>query len=153
MPLVGLVTNGAPKSKERAASALWHLSVDSVNQQAISKAGGIAPIVQLLEEGTVQATIFAAGALDRLARDNADNQASIAKKLVSLLGSKENGAQRQRNDPGEGGGAADPSGLAIAGHVPGSQELRRATTTRRVRFARPALRRPSSFEPSQSIGM
>ena len=31
VPLVGLVTNGNPMSKERAASALWHLSVAPAN--------------------------------------------------------------------------------------------------------------------------
>ena len=95
VPLVGLVTNGAPLSKERAASALWHLSVDAVNQFAISKAGGLAPIAQLLDDGTEQAAIFASEALDRLSLNNSDNQNQIAKKLVSLLGSKDFGAQQR----------------------------------------------------------
>ena len=95
VPLVGLVTNGAPMSKERAASALWHLSVDAVNQVAISKAGGIPPIVQLLEDGTEQATVFASDALDRLAANNPENQAMMAKRLVALLGSTSNGAQQR----------------------------------------------------------
>ena len=82
-------------SKERAASALWHLSVDAVNQVAISKAGGLAPLVQLLDDGTAQAAVFAADALDRLCIDNADNQSSIAKKLVTLLGSRDSGAQQR----------------------------------------------------------
>ena len=81
--------------KERAASALWHLSVDAVNQLLIAKAGGIAPLVQLLEDGTVQATVYAAEAIDRLARDNPDIQTQIAKKLVTLLVSKEWGAQQR----------------------------------------------------------
>jgi len=84
IPLVALVTTGAPLSKERAASALWHLSVDAGNQLAIAKAGGIGPLVQLLDDGTEQAAVYAAEALDRLARNNADIQAQIAKKLVSL---------------------------------------------------------------------
>ncbi len=95
IPLVALVTTGAPLSKERAASALWHLSVDAVNQIAIAKASGIAPLVQLLDDGTEQATVYAAEALDRLARDNADIQAQIAKKLVSLLSSRNEGAQQR----------------------------------------------------------
>ena len=84
IPLVALVTTGAPLSKERAASALWHLSVDAGNQLAIAKAGGIGPLVQLLDDGTEQAAVYAAEALDRLARNNADIQTQVAKKLVSL---------------------------------------------------------------------
>ena len=95
VPLVALVTTGAPLSKERAASALWHLSVDAVNQIAIAKASGIAPLVQLLDDGTEQATIYAAEALDRLASNNPDNQAQISKKLVALLGSRNEGAQQR----------------------------------------------------------
>ena len=40
------VSSGNQMGKERAASALWHLSVDAVNQVTIAKAGGIAPLVQ-----------------------------------------------------------------------------------------------------------
>ena len=54
------------------------------DQLAIAKAGGIGPLVQLLDDGTEQAAVYAAEALDRLARNNADIQAQIAKKLVSL---------------------------------------------------------------------
>ena len=95
LPLVGLVTSGNPASKERAASALWHLSLDPVNQQAVARAGGIAPLVMLLEDGNRQATRFAADALARLAQDNEDNQALMAKKLVGLLGSSNEAAQRR----------------------------------------------------------
>ena len=91
-----MVTNGDPNSKERAASALWHLSVDTDNKQQITRAGGIAPLVTLLENGTAQSHEFAAGALSRLAASNADNQAQIAKKLVTLLApSMSDGAQRR----------------------------------------------------------
>ena len=95
IPLVGLVTNGNEMGKERAASALWHLSVDAVNQVAIAKAGGIPPIVQLLDDGTQQAHEHAVAALARLSTDNPDNQAQIAKKLVGLLGHQNEGAQRR----------------------------------------------------------
>ena len=74
--------------KERAAGALWHLSMDSSNQQAIAKAGGIAPLVQLLDDGTEQATEWASEALKRLADSSNENQAQIAKKLVGLLSSQ-----------------------------------------------------------------
>ena len=95
IPLVGLVTNGNEMGKERAASALWHLSVDAVNQVAIAKTGGIPPIVQLLDDGTQQAHEHAIACLARLALDNPDNQAQIAKKLVGLLNSQNPGAQRR----------------------------------------------------------
>ena len=95
IPLVGLVTNGNQMGKERAASALWHLSVDTVNQVAIAKAGGIPPIVQLLDDGTVQAHEHAVAALARLSKDNPENQAQIAKKLVGLLSHQDEGAQRR----------------------------------------------------------
>ena len=46
---------------------------------SIAKAGGIAPLVQLLDDGTEQATVFAADALDRLAaNDNIDNQTNLS---------------------------------------------------------------------------
>ena len=93
IPLVGLVTNGNQMGKERAASALWHLSVDVVNQVAIAKAGGIPPIVQLLDDGTKQAHEHAVAALARLSTNNPENQAQIAKKLVGLLGHPDEGAQ------------------------------------------------------------
>ena len=95
IPLVGLVTNGNQMGKERAASALLHLSVDAVNQVLIAKAGGIPPIVQLLDDGTEQAHEYAVAALARLAINNPENQTQIAKKLVSLLSAQSEGAQRR----------------------------------------------------------
>ena len=96
VPLVGLVTNGNLMSKERAASALWHLSTDPSNQVAVAKAGGIPPLVQLLDDGTEQAHKHAADALDRLAQDNDPNQLQMAKQLVGLVGRGGSaGAQRR----------------------------------------------------------
>ena len=60
----------------------------------MAKAGGIAPLSQLLEEGTVKAKRFAADALARLAIDSPDNQSAIAKKLVGLIGSGSPEAQK-----------------------------------------------------------
>ena len=94
-PLVGLVTNGSLMGKERAAGALWHLSVDAVNRMIIAKAGGIAPLVQLLDDGTLQAQIHVAEALGRLAMNSPDNQAQIAKKLVGLIATNRPGAQQR----------------------------------------------------------
>ena len=95
IPLVGLVTNGNSMGKERAASALLHLSVDVVNQMQIAKVGGIPPIVQLLDDGTEKAHEHAVAALARLAHDNPDNQTQIAKKLVGLLSNPTEGAQKR----------------------------------------------------------
>ena len=95
-PLVGLVTSGSLMGKERAAGALWHLSVDSINRMIIAKAGGIAPLVQLLDDGTLQAHIHVAVALGRLALNNPDNQAQIAKKLVGLVGLTHRPGAQQR---------------------------------------------------------
>ena len=96
VPLVGLVTTGNPMSKERAASALWHLSVDPMNQVAVAKAGGIPPLVQLLDDGTDQAHQHAADALDRLANENDPNQLQMAKQLVGLVSKgKSPGSQRR----------------------------------------------------------
>ena len=95
IPLVSLLSTGSSTGKERAASALWHLSVDPVNQVVVAKAGGIAPLVQLLDDGTVQGTVFAADALAHLAKNSPDNQAAIAKKLVGLLDVRNSDAQRR----------------------------------------------------------
>ena len=43
---VALLSSGGLMGKERAAGALWHLSVDSGNRMSIAKAGGIPPLVQ-----------------------------------------------------------------------------------------------------------
>ena len=94
-PLVMLLTSGSLMGKERAAGALWHLSVDTGNRMSIAKAGGIAPLVQLLDDGTLQAHIYVAEALTRLAKNNPDNQAQIAKKLVGLLSYPRAGAQQR----------------------------------------------------------
>ena len=96
VPLVGLLSVGSLMGKERAAGALWHLSVDAVNRMIIAKAGGIAPLVQLLDDGTLQAHIHVAVALGRLAMNNPDNQAQIAKKLVGLVGLKNRPGAQQR---------------------------------------------------------
>ena len=86
----------AAKVQREMASALWSMCINSPdNQAAIEKAGGITPLVALLDgHGEVQRD--AAGALWALSA-SADNQMQIAAKggiapLVSLLRSG-NGAQ------------------------------------------------------------
>ena len=95
VPLVTLLTSGSLMGKERAAGALWHLSVDAGNRILIARAGGIVPLVQLLDDGTLEAHIHVAEALARLAKSNPDNQAQIAKKLVGLLSYNRPGTQQR----------------------------------------------------------
>ena len=61
IPLVKLVSTGNDMSKEQAASALWHLSVDEGNKMLITRSGGIAPIVQLLDDGSIKSHQCASG--------------------------------------------------------------------------------------------
>ena len=77
--------NASPIAKENAAAALWHLALDSHSRDLIAHAGGIAPLVSLLNDGTHQAHRHASDALARLANQNRDHQAQIAKKMVTLL--------------------------------------------------------------------
>lgn len=51
----------------------------------IAANGGIKPLVSLLESGTEVSQKHSSNALTRLATDNSENQAQIAKRLVGLL--------------------------------------------------------------------
>ena len=63
---------------------------------AITRGGGIAPLVALLDNGTPAAHGFAAAALARLSTGNTENQVKIAKSLVTLLApSASEGAQQR----------------------------------------------------------
>lgn len=89
-PLVSLLQmpESSEHTKEEAAAALWSLSAQHYeNQVAVADAGGIAPLVAVLGLGSVRAQEQAAGALAALALDNTKNEISIAKLIVSLLGS------------------------------------------------------------------
>ena len=88
-PLVKLVMTGNQMSREQAASALWHLSVDENNKVLIARAGGIAPIVQLLDDGTSISHGYALEIVNKIADNNPENQGLIAKKLVALLTAEE----------------------------------------------------------------
>lgn len=89
IPLVSLLSGDAGEhAKEEAAAALWSLSTKHyANQVAIADAGGIAPLVAALGLESVRGQEQAAGALAALALDNTKNELSIAKLIVSLLGS------------------------------------------------------------------
>ena len=77
--LIGFGTTAV--QKEKAVGALWALSFNADNQVAIAKAGGIAPLIDLLKNGTTaKQKEFAAGALWYLAK-NDDNKVAIADAL------------------------------------------------------------------------
>jgi hypothetical protein len=63
-------------AKENAAATLSNLALNADNEVAIPAAGGIAPLVKLLTEGSAVAKEKAAGALSNLA-GNADNEVAI----------------------------------------------------------------------------
>lgn len=65
------------KGKERAATALRNLAVDTVSSQ-IAKAGRIAPLVQACSRTAVEGKERAANKLASLAVDTAPNQDAIA---------------------------------------------------------------------------
>lgn len=94
-PLVSLLSSGGMVAKEKAAAALWHLALNSDNQLLIAKANGVTPLVALLDDGSMEAVDYASKALARLAQISAENQALIAKRLVSLLTSDNTGAQER----------------------------------------------------------
>ena len=87
-PLIALLSGERiEQAKEEAAAALWSLAnTHFENQVAIAEAGGIPPLVAVLGLGP-RAQDKAGGALAALALDNPDNERTIAKLIVSLLGS------------------------------------------------------------------
>lgn len=94
-PLIALLSSGTAQARENATGALWHLALDTGNQMQIAKFNGVPSLVTVLDDGTPKAHSLAADALARLAIDSAENQAQIAKYLVSLLGNQSAGAQRR----------------------------------------------------------
>ena len=84
-PLVALVNNGNRMGKEHGVGALSVLSSITTHRDAVAKAGGIPPIVQLLDDGTANAHELVVSALASLADGSPDNQTQIAKKLVALV--------------------------------------------------------------------
>jgi hypothetical protein len=85
VPLVKLSDTGCMSAKEKAALALLNLALDAEIRVSIASNGGIKPMVSLLESGTLIGQQYASIALTRLATENPDNQAQIAKRLVGLL--------------------------------------------------------------------
>ena len=88
-----LVASERTTPHENATRALWHLAASGEeNQTAIAQAGGIVPLVVLLESGTEATKQYAAAAAESLADGSADNQLALARAraippLVELLGS------------------------------------------------------------------
>ena len=95
--LLGLL--GVGKAQKPAACALSKLAYDNPEIQAeVHEAGGIAPLLALLNGLDADAQVQAAAALSEMARDNLVVQAAIAKAggigpLLSLLGSRSSPAQ------------------------------------------------------------
>ena len=58
--------DGSAAAKEHAAAALWILSVNTANKVAIVAAGALAPLEQLLRDGSEAVKKMAAGALKSL---------------------------------------------------------------------------------------
>ena len=85
VPLIKLAETGPTSAKEKAVAALWHLALHPENRASIASNGGIRPLVSLLELGTTVGQQYASQGLARLAIENPENQAQIAKRLVSLL--------------------------------------------------------------------
>ncbi|GLC57934.1 hypothetical protein PLESTB_001291300 [Pleodorina starrii] len=99
--LVGLLNSSmSVKGQEKAAKSLMTLaSNDDANQVAIAQAGGIPPLVKLLNSSDTGVQEQAAGALGVLAGNDA-NQVAIAQAggippLVKLLNSSDTGVQEQ----------------------------------------------------------
>ena len=98
IPLL-LVLLSVGKAQTPAAHALAQLARNNAqNQRVIADAGGIAPLLSLLNGRYLEAQMEAAFALAELARDNSDTQDAIAKAggigpLLALLSSRSSIAQ------------------------------------------------------------
>jgi vacuolar protein 8 len=84
-PLVKLCEHGRMEGKIKAAACFWHLAMDKELQRAIAANGGIRPLVSLFSDSNEEGIRYASKGLARLAIENSDNQAQIAKRLVGLL--------------------------------------------------------------------
>ena len=82
-------------SQEESAGALFALADDDGNRIAITDAGGIGPLVELLGSSNSRARKHAEGALVRLSIESA-NRALIIKKLVDMLYDKEHQAAQEQ---------------------------------------------------------
>ena len=95
--LLNLLESG--KAQMPAAHALANLAKNNSEIQVdITSAGGIAPLLSLLNGRNTDAQVQAAAALSELARDNIDTQAAVAKAggigpLLSLVTSRNPAAQ------------------------------------------------------------
>ncbi|GLC67068.1 hypothetical protein PLESTF_000511500 [Pleodorina starrii] len=97
--LVGLLDSRTAKIQIKAARSLMTLAANDANRAAISQAGGIPPLVKLLDSSDTGVQQWAAGALSNLAYENDANRVAIAQAggiptLVKLLDSSDNGVQQ-----------------------------------------------------------
>jgi len=98
--LIAELKQGTNGQKEKAARVLGTLASNEVNQITIAKAGGIAPLVTIVQSGNARQKKEAAAALWNLAANNDNNKISIAKAggiapLVTLVQSG-NDAQKEK---------------------------------------------------------
>ena len=66
--------------------ALWHLASNADNQLGIARAGGLAPLVRVLAEGSEQGRQWAAAALEALVRECTENQLAFARPVSDAIG-------------------------------------------------------------------
>ena len=95
IPLLGSERSG---TQEVAAKALWRISQSDENQLTVAHEGGIPPLVALLETAPEATQIYAAAAVEALARNSVENQNALIKArvvphLVALLSSNRAAAQ------------------------------------------------------------
>ena len=98
--MIALVANGSVEAQEYAARALWHLASNPESQSAISDAGGVEPLVQMLSAEGQRAPELAALTIVRLAESNSQVSESISNvggivPLVKLLSLGSPEAQQQ----------------------------------------------------------
>ena len=91
-PLVALLTSSRLECQENASKSIAALSDDEDNKIQILRAGGIGPLVALLNSGNDETQQYCAMALETLARDIPEIQATLAHvgaslPLTTLLGS------------------------------------------------------------------
>ena len=94
-----VTATGALQAMEESAAALWALASDgTTNVKAIiSKSGGVAILVGMLENGTSEKSFTnAAGALAAMADRSAENLKNISHALIAALSSRQSAARASR---------------------------------------------------------
>ena len=96
VPLVKLCSGDrGSEAQEESAGALWALAVDPANRIAITEAGGIGPLVELLGCTNAKAREHAEAALVRLSIEGS-NRVLIIEQLVSMLADERGTAAQEQ---------------------------------------------------------